>query len=209
MSDYTISVTNNSGESVQVAIYQTYPDIDGLPLVWLLQQIPDGNTNSLSWEINWALNWGTTPQQLIPGVQWTSGGPVQNMDPTGSSGNNAMGITFQNGQFVTSPTAFYDKTVQPGNMQVATDGSFTVKDSRAMSLAVYTNSLAAFVMAGQPNGTYLFETHPTYWICTTQHKQGVTVSGTFVTNPLEMQFTAGTTTLNYVLDDTLTFVPQN
>jgi hypothetical protein len=63
-------------------------------------------------------------------------------------------------------------------------------------------------MGGQPNGTFLFETHPTYWICTTKHKQGVAVSGTFVTNPLEIQFAAGVTALSYVLDDTLTFVPQ-
>ena len=207
MSNYSISVVNQSGAPANIAIYQTYPNlVDGLPLVWLTQNINDGNKNTYDWEIDWALNWGTSPQPLTVGVQWTSGGPVQPMNPTTSGGVNEMGITYSNGQFQTQP-GFNDPNLEPGSMLVMTDGSFTVGQSAAMSVAVYMNSLPAFAMQGRPNGKFRFDTHPTYWICTTDAKQGVAVSGTFVSSPTQFQFARGVTTLNYKLTDTLEFVP--
>lgn len=207
MSSYSISVLNSSGAPANVAIYQTYPNLKtGLPLVWLLQTINNGNTNTYNWSIDWALNWGTTEQPLAPGVLWSSGGPLQNMNPTAAGGNNEMGVTYSSGQFQTSPTAFYDPEVPSGSMLVKTDASFTVSQSLAMSLAVYMNSLPAFAMQGKPNGNFLFDTHPTYWICTTDSKQGVAVSGTFVSSPTQFSFTEGVTSLKFKLTDTLEFV---
>ena len=208
MSSYSISVLNSSGAPANVAIYQTYPNVVGLPLVWLTQNVNNGNTNTYNWSIDWALNWGTTPQPLAPGVKWSSGGPIQSMDPTSSGGNNEMGVTYSGQQFMTSPPAFYDPQVPAGSMLVTTDPSFTVAQSQAMSIAVYMNSLPAFAMQGRPNGKYLFDTHPTYWICTTDAKQGVAVSGVYVSSPLEFSFANGVTSLNFELTDTLNFVQQ-
>lgn len=92
-------------------------------------------------------------------------------------------------------------------MLVKTDSTFTVTQSLAMSLAVYMNSLPAFAMQGKPNGNFLFDTHPTYWICTTDSKQGVAVSGTFVSSPTQFAFADGISSLNFKLDETLKFVP--
>ncbi|WP_459175630.1 hypothetical protein [Ewingella americana] len=208
MSSYSISVKNSSGGAANVAIYQTYPNlVTGLPLVWLLQTVNDGNTNSYNWSIDWALNWGTTEQPLAPGVLWSSGGPIQNMNPTTSGGKNAMGVTFTNGQFQTQPTAYNNPEVASGSMLVKTDSTFTVGQSKAMSVAVYMNSLPAFAMQGKPNGNFMFDTHPTYWICTTDSKIGVAVSGTFVSSPLQFAFSDGITSLSFELNDTLQFVP--
>ncbi|WP_455424553.1 hypothetical protein [Dryocola sp. LX212] len=208
MSSYSISVLNSSGAPANVAIYQTFPNlVGGLPLVWLLQTVNNGNTNTYNWSIDWALNWGTTEQPLAPGVQWSSGGPIQSMNPTTSSGNNKMGVTYVNGQFQTSPTAYHDPEVPSGSMLVSTDSTFTVPQSLAMSVAVYMNSLPAFAMQGKPNGNFLFNTHPTYWICTTDSKQGVAVSGTFVSSPTQFAFADGITSLKFKLDETLSFVP--
>ncbi|MBA7847275.1 hypothetical protein HV213_13910 [Klebsiella sp. RHBSTW-00484] len=208
MSSYSISVLNSSGAPANVAIYQTYPNlIAGLPLVWLLQTVNDGNTNTYNWSIDWALNWGTSEQPLAPGVLWSSGGPIQSMNPTAAGGNNEMGVTFSNGQFQTQPQAFCDPQVPSGSMLVTTDSTFTVSQSKAMSLAVYMNSLPAFAMQGKPNGNFLFDTHPTYWICTTDSKQGVAVSGTFVSSPTKFSFANGVTSLKYQLNETLQFVP--
>lgn len=207
MSSYSISVLNASGAPANVAIYQTYPNlVTGLPLVWLRQTVNDGNTNTYNWSINWALNWGTTEQPLSPGVLWSSGGPIQHMNPTATGGNNAMGVTYVNGQFETLPLAFNNPDVSAGSMLVKTDSTFTVAQSQAMSLAVYMNSLPAFAMQGKPNGNFLFDTHPTYWICTTDSKQGVAVSGTFVSSPTQFVFADGVTSLKFKLDDTLQFV---
>lgn len=209
MSDYAVSVVNQSGEDVQVAIYQAYPDQEGFSLVWLLKQINDSNQTTFTWEINWSLNWGTLPQKLAPGVQWTSAGPVQNMEPNAQGGKNAMGVVYSGSEFSTSPTAYNDPDVAPGALQVKTDSSFTVKEAKLMSLAVYMNSLPAFAMQGEPSGTFTFDTHPTYYICTTRHKQGVAVDGTFVSNPTEIKFAAGVTNLGFILNDELKFVPQS
>jgi len=209
MTTYSISVTNASGAPANVAIYQSYPNLTtGLPLVWLLQTVNNGNKNTYNWSIDWALNWGTTPQTLAPGVQWSSGGPIQKMNPTTSGGTNSMGVTYTNSQFQTSPTAFNNPDVESGSMLVTTDTTFTVGQSSAMSLAVYMNSLPAFAMQGKPNGKFKFDTHPTYWICTTEAKQGVAVSGTYVSSPTQFQFADGVTSLNYTLNETLAFVPN-
>lgn len=207
MSSYSISVLNASGAPANVAIYQTYPSIVGLPLVWLLQTVNNGNTNTYNWTIDWALNWGTSAQPLAPGVLWSSGGPLQQMDPITTGGNNEMGVTYSSGQFQTKPPAFHDDAVPRGSMLVKTDSTFTVTQSLAMSLAVYMNSLPAFAMQGKPNGNFLFDTHPTYWICTTDSKQGVAVSGTFVSSPTQFAFADGISSLSFKLDETLKFVP--
>jgi hypothetical protein len=209
MSDYTISVKNQSGEDVKVAIYQAYPAQDGLSLVWLRKQINEDNSTDFNWEINWGLNWGTTDQKLAPGVQWNSHGPAQDMNPTAAKGTNAMGVVYSGSEFRTDPKAYNDPNVESGSMQVKTDDSFSVKQAKAMSLAVYMNGLPAFAMQGQPRGTFTFATHPTYYICTTDHKQGVAVTGNFVSNPTEIVFAAGVTTLSYVLNDELEFVLQS
>ncbi|WP_111779134.1 hypothetical protein [Pectobacterium parvum] len=209
MSSYNISVSNESGAAASIAIYQTYPNItNGLPLVWLRQTINDGNTNVYSWSVDWALNWGTTEQPLAPGVQWRSGGPIQSMDPTTSSGYNAMGIRYSDGQFQTSPLAYYDENVPSGSMLINTDTSFTVRDSKALSLAVYMNSLPAFAMQGKPNGNFVFDTHPVYWICCTDSKQGVAVQGTFVSSPTLLSFPDGVKSLSFTLNETLRFIKK-
>lgn len=207
MSNYSIEITNNSGATQDIAVYQQYPDINGLPLVWFAKSVPNGNSTTFTWSIDWALNWGTTEQQLAPGVQWTSGGPLQAMQPTQSQGTNAMGVIYSGSEFETSPTAYYDATVASGNMLVATDTSFTVAQASLMSVSVYMNGLPAFAVQGEPNGKFLFQTHPTYWLCTTSAAQGVAISETFVSSPLEFVFAAGVTSLSYILNDELEFVP--
>ncbi|RJL49964.1 hypothetical protein [Pectobacterium carotovorum] len=207
MSSYNISVLNNSGAAANIAIYQTYPNINnGLPLVWLRQTVNDGNTNTYNWSVDWALNWGTSEQPLAPGVQWNSGGPIQNMNPTAAGGKNAMGVHYSSDQFQTSPLAYYDKTVPSGSMLINTDTSFTVRDSSSLSFAVYMNALPTFAMQGKPNGNFLFDTHPIYWICTTDSEQGVAVQGTFVSSPTQFSFPDGITSLKFTLDETLKFV---
>lgn len=206
---YSIKIKNSSGDTQNIAIYQEYPGLSatGFPLVWFNKPVPNGNETTFTWNTDWGINWGTTAQTLAPGVQWTSGGSLQTMDPTASTGNNAMGITYTGSEFETKPTAYHDHTVPAGSMLVTTDKSFTVAQANLMSVAVYMNGLPTFAVKGQPNGKTLFNTHPTYWICTTSSKQGVAVSSMFVSNPTQCQFAAGVTTLSFILNDSLEFVP--
>lgn len=204
MSNYSIKVTNNSGAPQNIAVYQNYPNIEGYPLVWFAKNVNDSNNNTFSWEIDWELNWGTSNQTLVPGVMWNSGGTPQAVEPNSSGGNNMMDITYSNGDFE-SGAAYNNSDVPAGSMEIATDTSFTVSESEKMSVSVYMNNLPTFAMQGKPNGKYLFDTHPTYYICVTDSKTGVAVSGTFVTSPTEAEFSGGTTTLEFELSDTLQF----
>ena len=54
MSNYSITIKNNSGGSQNVAVYQNYPDIEGHPLVGFAKNINNSNHNKFSWEIDWA-----------------------------------------------------------------------------------------------------------------------------------------------------------
>lgn len=208
MSEYTINLKNESGNQVKAAIYQVYPDVQGYSLTWLVKDIDDSNNYSFEWEIDWGVNWGTSAQQLAPGIMFTSGGPLQEMDPTSAAGANAMGITSDAGGFKTQPTAKHDPSVAAGSIQVSTDTSFSTTDATTMSVAVYMNSLPAFAMQGKPNGKYTFNTHPTYYICTTEHDQGVAVDGTFISAATKIVFADGATALSYTLNKELQFVLQ-
>lgn len=210
MSTYSLQVSNSSSQQQTIAVYQQYPDLEGgLPLVWFSKSVPNGNSTTFSWSIDWGLNWGTLAQPLAVGVQWTASGPLQSMDPTGEKGNNAMGIQYTGSEFKTYPLAYHDAEIPSGDLLVTTDTSFTVEDASLMSIAVYMNSLPAFAVQGEPNGKFLFQTHPTYYICTTSAKQGVAVSEEFVSSPTELVFNPGVTSLSYTLNDTLEFVPSS
>jgi hypothetical protein len=93
-------------------------------------------------------------------------------------------------------------------MLVTTDKTFTVKQASLMSIAVYMNSLPAFAVQGEPNGKFLFQTHPTYWLCTTSAKQSVAISEEFVSSPRQFVFDPGVTSLSYTLNAELEFVPS-
>lgn len=206
MSDYSITVTNKSGAAQNVAIYQQYPDVvGGLPLVWILKNVNDGNQTTFSWSVTWGLNWGTSETVLVPGVKWESSGTLQNMNPTSPKGPNAMGIVYSGDEFSTSPTAYLDPNVKLGDMLVTTDQSFTVTDAKLMSIAAYMNGLPALAVQGKPNGKYNFHTHPVYWLCITDSEQSVAISDDYVSSPTQVTFAAGAPSLSYTLDGTLVF----
>lgn len=204
MSDYSIKVTNNSGQAQNIAVYQNYPNIEGHPLVWFSKNVNNTNNNEFSWKIDWALNWGTSDQPLVTGVMWKSGGTAQAVEPNSSGGDNMMDVTYSNGDFESKPV-YYNPDVPKGSMEIATDTSFTVPQSEKMSVSVYMDNQPTFAMQGKPNGKYLFDTHPTYYICVTDSKTGVAVSGSFVTSPTKAEFSEGKTALEFELTETLEF----
>lgn len=206
MSDYSIKVKNNSGARQKIAIYQVYPNLaGGLPLVWITKNINNENDNTFSWSIDWALNWGTSSQVLAPGVEWESGGTPRIVEPNQAGGPNKIDLSYYDGDFESS-NAFNDSSIPVGSMDIATDRTFTVIESEKMSVSVYMDGKPTFAMQGRPNGLYQFDTHPTYYLCTTDSKEGVAVSGNFVSSVTEVVFSKGITELSYELTDTLDFV---
>jgi hypothetical protein len=206
MSNYSIKVKNNSGDNQNIAIYQVYPSLSGgLPLVWITKNINYESNNTFSWNVDWALNWGTTAQVLKAGVMWQSGGTPRAVEPNKSGGKNRINVSYSNGDF-TSSDAYNDSNIGAGSMDASTDSSFTVSQSKCMSISVYMNGTPTFAMQGKPNGTYQFDTHPSYYICVTDSKQGVAVDGNYVSSPTKVVFANGVTNLSYELTNTLDFV---
>jgi hypothetical protein len=206
---YSIKVINKSGAAQNVAIYQTYPNLEGgMPLVWIKKGINNGNENTFEWDISWALNWGTSEQQLQEGVLWESGGTPQDVEPNTFGGKNAMGVSYSNEDFKNSE-AYNDPKLQQGSMLVTTDTSFTVIESQKLSISIYMDDKPVFAMQGKPNGTYKFDTHPVYWLCVTDHRENVVISGTLVTAPTEATFANGITDLEFELTETLEFKSLN
>lgn len=74
-----------------------------------------------------------------------------------------------------------------------------------MEVAVCMSGKPVFVMPGHPNGKYTLESHPTYFIAVTDHKEGTIITGDFVSSPKDVVF-SGTTQVKMELDDTLTFI---
>jgi len=203
---YKLTVYNKSGANAQVAVYQNYPSLTGYGLVWFTQLIDNTNNHSYTWEIDWAVNWGTSSQPLVPGVQYTSGGQPVDMEPNSQTGINFVTLTYD-GDF-TMKNPIHSDNVPSGSMQVKTDTSFTVQQSEKMSVAVYMNGSPTFAMQGRPNGTYNFDTHPTYWLCITDSKKGVAVDGNFVSSPTKVEFKDGVTSLAFELNNENQFIPH-
>lgn len=205
MSKLSLSILNKSGEVQNVAILQKLPDSDtAYPLVWFAKKINDTNQDVFSWDVNWGLNWGTTDAPLADGVQFKSGGTLVPTDPYSANGLNAITISYQNDEFITQDPRHASTT--PGGLIVTTDSAFTVSQAKLMAISVYLDGKPAIAMHGKPNGKFTFDTHPTYYLCVTDYKQGVAVDGSFLSNATQVQFSGGETALAYVLDEELTFV---
>jgi hypothetical protein len=204
---YTLKVSNKNSATQNVAVYQKNPNAtDALPLVWFRHTMHSGNNYTFTWDIAWALNWGTTPVPLDGGVLWSSGGTPVTIEPDTIGGKNQMTVSYEAEDFVTKDV-INNSHLSAGKMQVITDGAFTSTQATNMSIAVYMDGKAALAMQGKPNGTYTFDTHPTYYLCVTDHEEGVAVTGDYVSSATEVKFEAGITELAYELTDGMLFKP--
>ncbi len=201
---YTLSITNNSGDDQNIALYQTLPSPGAIPVVWFSKQINNGNTVNFSWSVNWGLTWGTTDATLAPGVTFTSQGVVQPVTPF-NTGINSIEIGYA-GDFYLNP--YKDTTLPAGQLSIYTSAEFTTDEAKYMQVAVTMNNTTAFVMRGRPKGTYNFITKPKYYVCITNEKQGTAISETYVSSPTEVAFDDATEA-NYTLDDHLNFTINN
>lgn len=219
MTTLQLKVINQSGAAQDVAVFQVQPDSNqGFPLVWLKQNINNNSNYTFKWEVDWGLNWGTIPKTLSAGVMYSSGGIVTSVDPFSATGDNALTITFQNADFMTTDVR-HDTGISLGQMLVTTDRSFTVEQSSKMSIAVYMKDLPTFAYQGKPNGHYFFYTTPTYYLYVTDSKVGEALNKALIGNideaviqsfsstPTKVVFDSQTE-LSYMLNGTLEFVPN-
>lgn len=206
MSSYTLSVHNVSGATENVALYQVYQGVGGaLSLCWMSKRIDNGNPEQFTWDLGWGLGWGTSPMPLSPGVRLGLSGSVVPMDPNSSGGDNAMAMTYANGEF-NLIDARHDSATPKGELLVTTDNSFTVAAAMTMSVVLCMDGKPALAVQGRPNEKYLFDLQPHYYLCVTDFPEGVALSESMVTSPTKVAFEPNVESLQYELNEMLEFV---
>lgn len=200
---YTLKVTNNSGMTQTIAVYQTYPK-GGHPVVWLSSQVNNGGDTQFTWTVNWALGWGTVPQQIKPGIYYT---PAQTIPvtPGDKSGTNKATLNYKgpwpNGTFeFINPT--YDLQLRSTEMAIYANRTFPPNETTAVSVSMSGNVVLA--MKAEPGLTYYFDAHPTYYLCIASSKVGTLLSSDYVSSPTKVIF-GSTKSLCYTLNDEYKF----
>ena len=207
MTQLSLTIHNQSGDVQNIAILQKLPNSPAVPLIWFSQQINNTNQHTYKWNVTWGLNWGTTDAPLAQGVMFSSGGTVVACEPDGQTGVNSMSLSYENSDFASSATGH--QAIKEGSLLVTTDKSFTVQDAQFMAISVYMDNKPALAIHGRPNGSVLFDTHPTYYVCVTDDAEGIAVDANFMSSATPIVFADGTTNLEYVLDNTLAFNPSS
>lgn len=191
MTTYNLKVINKSGAPQTVALYQKLPNVDGHPLVWFSKYIVNGNTDMFTWDIDWGLGWGTTSAPLKAGVTYQSHSTTQSVTPSpGVTNGIKIGYSASksgtDGDFTQSPMKVSDIGV--GELKIDTTADFSDQQASNMCVAVYVQDKPVFAMQGRPNGNYLIDTHPVYYMAMTDAKESTAVSGTYISNPTKVEF---------------------
>lgn len=195
---YNLKVINKSGEPQTVGVYQDYPGLQGLSLVWFSKYIVSttnekgeiqGNNHQFEWSINWGLGWGTTPALLAAGVTFKSSGAVQSVEPSPMSTNGIqIGYSSVKNDGDFTQVAIKDSGLKNGQLRISTTDDFSISQATHMSVAVHMDGKAAFAMHGKPNGNYLIDTHPHYYLAVTDEAISTAISGSYVSSPREVAF---------------------
>jgi hypothetical protein len=183
---YSLTIANTGSSPAQVAMYSTLPSEGGSAhsIIMFSQQIDASDSHTYTWNLNWELGWGTSIVPLTNGVSFTSQGNPINVSPH-KGDQNGISITYD-GDFSSAGTT--SSKLEDTHLKITTDDSFTKTDSAKMSVCAYLSDKPIFAMQGEPNGVYDLTTHPTYYLAVTDQKEGIAVSGTFISNAQKIEF---------------------
>jgi len=207
---YSIIIKNSSGNTAIIGLFQQQPQQfqKGYPLVWQSAGVQDGGQVTLTWSLDWGLSYGTSNGHLNNGVQFNVSGPVIDANP-GSNTNGALVAYDENSStFIIKSQAI--NNLPEGCIGLVTDGSFTTQIAQKlnMDVCVCVQGVPVAAISGQPNLSYTFSTHPTYYLAIINYKAGVAVDITSLSNPTQATFADGDTELNYTLNDENEFIPN-
>lgn len=201
---HKLFITNNSGETQKVAIFQKSSIKDSMPLVWMFKELMNGESHNFEWDVEWGLGWARGAEKLAHGVSFTSYSPViqVNPEPASALGNSvAIGFdkTSDKGDFTIGISN--DNSLHNGELKISTSDEFSAKDAQNMSVLVYMDGKAAFAMHGKPNGNYVIHTNTEYYVAVTDNKEGDAVSFQYLSDGVKVDFKDNMA--EYMVDDHL------
>ncbi|MFY9993450.1 MAG: hypothetical protein WAK61_00445 [Leclercia sp.] len=213
---YSVTVTNNSGSHLGVAIFVTNASPGGvMSLVWQQKIINNNGHYTFTWNpVDFGLGWGSATREYDARIQFTSGEPPKAVFPDVKGGADSVSVRYLNGSFL-SDEPYYANMIA-GQLKITTDRSFDIKDSAKMYLALFINKSPAIITKGKPNSRFDFNSSClSYYLTATDLPPGLSLPDMDlntdfigISTPTLIHFTKGNEILNYTLDPSLSFIEK-
>ena len=158
----SLSVTNNSSNTLTVILFQVYPGMDRFrasPLVWKATRLMTGSAGNFMWRPDFQFVAGTG--QARPGGKFRKSTSL-NVDPN----SGARYTLSYNGQFGFSASGGGG---QPGTLSLSMEGNIPQGEFAA---GVGMDGDTVVVLAAYPNISVAFEAKPEYYIAAGDFKEG-------------------------------------
>lgn len=189
--EYQINFTNNSTNAGNFMVFQEHPDMnvpDSSALVWFTKYLHPNTNGIFSWKTGYDFVW-MEQKSLAADISSVTFQCI----PANLESNNVALLTYDGGyNFITQPAGGVT-----GNLYIQTDstiGPFEVRAGLGMSGA------PVFLVPAQPNMEMAFSPNPQYWIAFGEYEKGQVVNSKEITNPMQIEFPEGITTINVVLN---------
>lgn len=192
---YSLSVTNNSTQYVDLCLYQKPVDLgvpDAASLAWLVAPAWPGTTVTFTWTQDYSFVWGETGT-LKPGVTFNA---QQTMpaDPENLQSNQIQ-FDYRQGAFtfVNGPAA---GTPQLGSLYIR---ELSGVPANTASVGIGMSNSGTFVVPAMPNMNLVFTPHPEYWLTAGTFTISEMLDVEEITNEVAVPFN-GTFSMRAVLD---------
>ena len=191
MTQYSVTVANNSVNTGAICIYQTSPDISDprvMSLAWFSKVAHPKTKVQFDWGIDYSFVWDETGV-LIPGVTFDASQTL----PASLTSNNQVTLSYSAGAF-----EFEQQTTggKNGTLYITNDSSLPLNQA---SVGVGMSGAGTFVVQAQPNINLTFTPHPTYWITFGNYTPGQVLDVGQITNKQQLEFAPNTYSLNVQL----------
>jgi hypothetical protein len=169
MTDYTLTVLNESTGYENFAVYQNDPDLgvqNAMSLAWFVKGAHPSTVAWFEWSLDYSFMWCESGS-LSKGVVFKAS-EEWSCDPSNIH-NNAVALDFQQNAFLfkDSPISI---TPRIGNLYVSNLSTVPV-DIASVALAV--GGKAAYATPAEPNRLDVWTPHPNYWITAGTYQPGV------------------------------------
>jgi hypothetical protein len=196
VTQYQLTVVNNSVNFVDLCVYQSQPDLstyDVQTLAWAVKPTNPTGTVVFTWEEDYSFVWAHNGA-LAAGVQFVSSQawPADPSDPNlqqvlFTMANSAY--TFEQGAAVPNPVT--------GSLYIGETDQIPLNQA---SVGIGMSGSGTHIVSAQPNQVLMLTPHPEYWITAGTFTQGTVIDVEQITNVGDLVFPPGVFALNATLN---------
>lgn len=191
MSQYSVTIQNNSVHSSYFMIFQNDPaqwDPDAMAVAWFSKYSNPNQTVKFSWDVEWGFSWADIGT-IQPGIRYEES---ECYEP--KNGRTKVTLDY-NGAY-----QFVDKVVGRDPARLYLEQSRNIPIRSSASVGVTMSGKPVYVTQARPNNSLTFSPHPSYFLAYGTYQEGTVIDVSTVNNILELRFPTDvfnlTTTLN-------------